>query len=246
MRVLLHSLRRPPWPALAAVAAVGLAFSAAQAGRAALPAFCGGAWSPALLAGGGPGALRLMLELNPPARLLGEWALMLLAMMPLLLAAPLGHVRRASLERRRMRAAAGFAIGYGAVWMAAGPVLIGLALLLQLLLGGATLAAAVLIALAWSASPWQRAALNRGHRLRRIGIFGWAADRDCLAFGAVHGAWCVASCWAWMLVPLAAGRWHLAAMLLAGAAMLGQRLGAPAPPRWRLPPLPRRPGRANG
>jgi predicted metal-binding membrane protein len=160
---------------------------------------------------------------------------MLLAMMPPLLVAPLLHVWRSSLPRRRVRALAHFISAYGAVWMAAGPILIGLALLLQLIAGDAAFAAALLLATVWSASPWQRAALNRGHRLRRIGLFGWAADCECLSFGATHAAWCVASCWPFMLVPLVAGRWHVAAMMCAGAVMLAERLAAPDRPRWRLP-----------
>jgi len=107
---------------------------------------------------------------------------MLLAMMPPLLAMPLMHVCWSSLPRRRVRALAYFALGYGFVWLAAGPILIALAVLLRLVTGGTTpaFASALLIAMVWRASPWQRAALNHGHRLRRIGLFGWAADRECL------------------------------------------------------------------
>jgi hypothetical protein len=233
--LVLRSFGRPPWPWLFALAGLGLVLSATGAGHAALPAFCGAGSVRLLLAAGLADTLGLIFALNPPGRLLAEWAMMLLAMMPLLLAAPLVHVWRASLPRRRLRALSHFVLGYGALWMAAGPLLLMLALLLRLLAGETALAAACLLAAAWSASPWQRIALNRGHRLRRIGLFGRAADRDCLAFGAVHGAWCVASCWAWMLVPLAAGRWHVPAMILTGAVMLGERLAAPGTPRWRLP-----------
>jgi predicted metal-binding membrane protein len=188
-----------------------------------------------LLSSGWPDALELAIALNPPARLLADWALMLLAMMPPLLAMPLVHVLRSSLPRRRVRALAHFALGYGLVWMTAGPILIGLALLLQFAAGESALAAALLLATVWGASPWQRAALNRSHRLRRIGLFGWAADRDCLMFGVIHAVWCIASCWAWMLAPLVAGRWHIPAMMFAGAVMLGERLAASDRPRWRLP-----------
>jgi predicted metal-binding membrane protein len=238
---------RAPWPTLFGLAGVGLMLSALSAGRETVPAFCGAGMARLLLASGWPDAVSLELGLNPPARLLADWASMLLAMMPPLLAAPLMHVWRSSLPRRRVRALAHFALGYGAIWMTAGPILISVVLLLQLVAGddALALAGALILATIWSASPWQRAALNRSHRLCRIGLFGRTADRECLTFGVVHALWCIASCWAWMLAALAAGRWHIAAMILAGAVMLGERLTAPERPRWRLPaflsPLGRRP-----
>jgi hypothetical protein len=234
---LVHSFARAPGPLLFAVAGFGLILSAHGAGRATLPAFCGAGTARLLLASGWHDSLELALTLNPPERMLADWALMLLAMMPPLLAAPLMHVWQSSLQCRRVRALAHFILGYGSMWMAAGPILISLALLLQLVAGEGILAfaAALLLAMVWSASPWQRAALNRGHRLSRIGLFGWAADRECLTFGVIHAVWCIASCWAWMLAPLGAGRWHIPAMMFAGAAMLGGRLAAPDRPRWHLP-----------
>lgn len=234
---LVRSFARAPWPLLFATAGLGLTLSAYGAEHAMLPAFCGAGAARLLLASGWSDALVWEFALNPPGRLLADWALMLLAMMPPLLAAPLMHVWWSSLPRRRVFASAHFAFGYAAVWMMAGPILIGIALLLQLVAGEGTLAfaGALLIATVWSASPWQRIALNRGHRLSRVGLFGWAASRECLTYGAVHAVWCIASCWAWMLVALAAGRWHIPAMMLAGLVMLGERLAAPERPRWRLP-----------
>jgi predicted metal-binding membrane protein len=73
--------------------------------------------------------------------------------------------------------------------------------------------------------------------MRRFGLFGWAGNRDCLSYGINHAGWCIASCWAWMLVPLIAGIWHGPMMLLAAAIMLRERLSAPRAPRWRLPAL---------
>ena len=235
----LRSFAYAPWPALFALAAAGLIFSAWSAGGATLPAFCGAGTARALRELGWPDAVGLAFALNPPGRLIADWAAMLLAMMPPLLAPPLLHVWRSSLPRRRAWGTACFVLGYGLLWMAAGPILIGLALLLQLVAGegGLAFAGALLLAIVWSASPWQRIALNRSHRLRRIGLFGWAADRDCLTFGAIHALWCMMSCWAWMLAALTAGPWHVAAMMLAATMMLGERLAAPRQPRWRLPAL---------
>jgi predicted metal-binding membrane protein len=230
----MRSFTQAPWPLLFATAGLGLALSIYNAGHAAHPTFCSS------LAGLSivmlwPTALEAEFALNPLNRLLADWALMLVAMMPPLLAMPLMHVWRSSLPRRRLRASVGFLLGYGALWMAAGPILTVLALLLQLSVAEAALVGALLIATLWSASPWHRAALNRGHRMRRIGLFGWAADRDCLIFGMTHGLWCIASCWAWMLLPLLGGAWHIPIMLFAGATMLAERLTPADRPRWRWP-----------
>ncbi|OLF54730.1 DUF2182 domain-containing protein [Pseudomonas chlororaphis] len=233
---ILLGFTRAPWPLLFATAGLGLALCLYTAGHSSLPAFCGAVEGLSLLTRW-PTALEAELALNPAQHRLADWALMLLAMMPPLLAMPLMHVWQSSLPRRRIRAALVFLLGYTALWLAAGPLLMVLALLLQLSVAEAALAAALLVALLWSASPWQRAALNRGHRLRRIGLFGWAADRDCLAFGAAHGAWCVASCWAWMLVPLLGGTWHLVLMPVAGAVMLIERLAPGDRPRWHWPAI---------
>jgi predicted metal-binding membrane protein len=233
----MRSFARAPWPLLFAMAGVGLVLSAQGAGHAALPSFCGTGAARLLSTSDWFATLRLAFAINSPAGLLVDWALMLLAMMPPLLAMPLMHVWRSSLPRRRLRSLACFVLGYGFVWMAAGPILMGLALLLRLAAGEGAPAFALLLAITWSASPWQRAALNRCHRLTRIGLFGWAADRECLTFGMIHAVWCTASCWAWMLVPLATERWHAPAMMLTAAIVLSERLAVSDWPRWHQPRL---------
>ena len=231
----LHALARPPWPPLLACAALGLAACVAQMGTSAAAPFCGDAAARLRFALDPVEALDNMTRLNPPGRLAGAWAAMVLAMMPLLLAPPVMHVSRSSLRRRRPRAVAEFALGYGAAWMVAGPPLIAGALLLTLAAGPAAPLAAAGVALAWSASPWHRAAANRAHRLSAIPPFGPAATRGCFGYGLRHGGWCVATCWAWMAAPLAAGHQHLPAMAVAAAAMLAERLTPPGRPRWRAP-----------
>jgi predicted metal-binding membrane protein len=166
------------------------------------------------------------------------WAIMLLAMMPPLLAQPITHIVRSSRTRRRVRALFAFGVGYTFVWMLAGPLLMAMSRLLSMATdddGAGALVAATLLALVWTATPWHQVALNRGHRIKNLAVFGWRADLDAITYGIVHGAWCVASCWAWMLVPLGAGLHHSAAMIVVTLVMLIERLAAPARPKWRLP-----------
>ncbi len=230
----LRSFVYPPWPLLFSLAAAGLLLSAWTSISAVLPEVCGSNALSLVLDSGGAGRT-LFLALNPPSALATSWTLMLVAMMPPLLAMPLTHVWRSTMARYRGRAVACFILGYGAAWLSIGPVLVALALLLRFMGGSFALILAVAIALVWSASPWQRLALNRSHRFGRIGVFGWARYRDSLSFGAGHAGWCIASCWAWMIVPLTAGAWHIAAMGVTGIIMLQERLKTPDRPAWRLP-----------
>jgi hypothetical protein len=108
-------------------------------------------------------------------------------------------------------------------------------MLLALVAGDLAATAAAALALAWNASPWHRQVLNRGHRLRRLSVFGWRGDRDAIVYGLVHGGWCIAACWAWMLVPLVLSHHHLAVMLAVGVTSLADRITPPAPPRWHWP-----------
>lgn len=230
----LRSFAYPPWPLLLLLSAAGLLLSAWTSISAILPEVCGSNALALLLDSGGAGRA-LFLALNPPSALAANWILMLVAMMPPLLAMPLTHVWRSTMTRYRGRAVACFVLGYGAAWVCVGPVLVALALSLRYLAGSSALMLSLAIALVWSASPWQRLALNRSHRFRRIGVFGWARYRDSLSFGVVHASWCIASCWAWMILPLTAGAWHIAAMGVTGVIMLHERLKTPDRPAWRLP-----------
>jgi predicted metal-binding membrane protein len=233
---LAEHFRRPPWPALLGVSAGGhMLWLLGSIGV--LPAaICVG--GDGLWAGGVAlwATAAATLTLNPPATLLTGWVIMLVAMMPLLLAAPIVHLQHSSLARRRGRAVACFVAGYGMVWVAMAVPLGCAALLAHTMLGEAALPAAVAGALAWSASPLHRRLLNRAHRLRPLSLFNLRADRDCTMFGIEHGMLCAAACWAWMLVPLLAGGWHYIAMLATGIVLLAERLSLPAEPRWRLPP----------
>jgi predicted metal-binding membrane protein len=224
LAIVLRSFGTAPWPLLFATAIIGFALSSRQLREATLADICST----------DSAITRNFAALTTPGAVAG-WAEMVVAMMPPLLAMPLVYVWNATMTKRRPRAALLFVGGYFAVWMAAGPLLLGLALLLNLAARDAAFGLAFALAVTWSASPWQRAVLNRSHRLPRLRLFGWAGDRDRFAYGVTHAAYCVASCWAWMLVPLVAGDWHLPVMLVAGLIVLAERLSAPRRPAWRWP-----------
>jgi predicted metal-binding membrane protein len=236
--LLLSGLAGPPFRGPMLAAGAGLAASLALDTHGYLPLFCGPA-ADGLSLGDILARIELLIALNRPADFVLAWLAMLVAMMTPLIALPLSHVRNSSLAARRPRAAAGFLFGYFGCWFVAGIPLFAAALALRLMAGSATVALAAVLALAllWSASPLQQAAQNRAHRLRRIGLFGLAADRDCIAFGASVGGWCVASCWAWMLIPFFVSSGHSFAMLAIAAIVFGQRLRGPGPARWRVPEL---------
>jgi predicted metal-binding membrane protein len=184
--------------------------------------------------------IEAVLLVNSPAWLALSWLVMLLAMMPLLLAQPLLHLWVRSLARRRMRAIGAFLIAYFAVWMAAGPVLLAIAVAVRMATKGSdvlALALALVLALLWRVCPVRQVCLNRCHVLPRLSPFGLAADRDCLLFGVRTGAWCVGACWALMVVPFVVDVAHLAAMLAVTLLLLNERLAPTRPVRWRLRPV---------
>lgn len=237
MRSLIEHFRHPPWPALFGLSLVGYTISLTAAADIIPVAICGAGTG--YLPGSGDlwAAASAMLALNSPLSLLTGWCIMLAAMMPTLLAAPIVHVRHSSLVRRRARAVLGFCTGYALVWLAMAAPLGLLALLLDMLWGWAALPLAVAVAFVWNASPAHQRLLNRAHRLPPLRLSGLRADADCLAFGVQHGLLCAAACWAWMLVPLLATEGHFAMMLLIGIALLAERLRLPRQPRWHAPAI---------
>ena len=181
-------------------------------------------------------SFRMLLAMNPVSSLAAGWALMLVAMMSPTLITPIRHVRERSFKRRRARSVALFVVGYAAIWMAAGVVLLGGVLMLGLLMPRSYLPAVGVgvIALVWQCSPIKQRCLNRGHNHSELAAFGLAADMDALRFGATHGVWCVGSCWALMLFPMLLSQGHFAGMAAVTFVMVGERLEQPRPLRWRL------------
>ena len=189
--LLLFGFAAPPFRGPILVAALGLAVAAAVDVHAYLPLLCGSTTDHLSLAQIAIN-LQFLLAINPPMTLALAWLAMLVAMMTPLIAFPLAHIYASCLVAQRWRASAGFLLGYFGIWGLAGIPLLLIALLLRLAAGSvlAAFLSACLLALVWSASPFQQATQNRAHRLRRIGLFGPAADRDCIVFGAVLGGWC--------------------------------------------------------
>jgi len=179
------------------------------------------------------------LVFNSPAQLASGWLLMLAAMTPPLIAAPLRHVRERSFARRRARATLLFVIGYGAVWMIAGMGLQVMALAAQTAVSDPILSLSLSAAAAilWQVSPAKQWCLNRCHRRPELAASGAPADRAVLHFGLSHGTSCVGACWALMLLPLFVGQGHVLTMLAVTLFAFAERLesGAPLAWRWRGP-----------
>jgi predicted metal-binding membrane protein len=179
-------------------------------------------------------SFRMLLAMNSPATLAGGWALMLVAMMSPVLIPPVSHIRLRTLTRRRTRSIVLFVIGYVAIWITVGGVLLVVELAARVFtpLPYLPVACVALIALVWQFSPIKQRCLNRCHAHPELAPFGGAADFDVLHFGMTHGIWCAASCWALMLFPMLLPRGHIVAMAAVAILIFGERLEEPKPLRW--------------
>lgn len=229
LRAVAAHLRLGPMPWLLALAVTALGMSLLLPAGHGLVELCG-RLSLALLAD--PAARALLLP--APGLLAGGWVLMVLAMMPPLVSAPLAHLWQTTAHAGRWAAVAPFALAYLAVWSLAGLVLLPLALLLAS--GPAALPLLLGAALIWSASPTAQAARNRCHRMRWLPAGRIRAARAALDYGLAHGGACLGACWPWMLVPLAVQGGHGAAMVLVAVFLLVERAMPAAPALWRVPP----------
>lgn len=172
---------------------------------------------------------------NAPGPLLGDWALMLLAMMTPTLIHPLVHVRMSSFASRRLRATVLFAAGYLGMWMLAGLPFLATMLASGAIWPGSYMPAIVvgMFALLWQASPIKQRALNRCHKHIPLHAFGKKADVDALVFGVVHGSWCLSSCWALMLFAMLLPEGHSLGMAAVSILVFCERLDPPKTPAWQ-------------
>src|SRR5262249_43944093 len=109
-----------------------------------------------------PASLQTLLAMHPPGSLAAGWGLMLVAMMSPALILPIAPLRLRSFSRRRARSIVLFGAGYGAIWMAAGGVLLAVAVAVGLLAPGPYLPAAgvTVLAIVWQLSPVKQRCLN--------------------------------------------------------------------------------------
>lgn len=151
--------------------------------------------------------------------LLGSWLVMVVAMMPALSAPLVGYVGMRSYSFRRVRAMTAFVAGLLAVWVVAGIAVMPLVADLP----GLPLAAiGFAAAAAWQFAPVRQHAMRRCHRTRPLTPEGWAADRDCIAFGLARGADCLLVCGPMMVAATLAGH-SLPIMLCLMAVALAER-----------------------
>jgi len=125
------------------------------------------------------------------------WILMVVAMMFPLILESVRIVAADSLWRRRNRAVAEFLAGYLGPWLVVGVV----AGLFQESWARTDWAAALLFGIAalWQRTRFHQRALIACCQRLPLAPEGWRADFDCLRFGSVIGAACVATCWPLML-----------------------------------------------
>jgi predicted metal-binding membrane protein len=186
----------------------------------------------------GPSAasLQMLLAMNPASSQFIGWGLMVIAMMFPKLIVPIQYIYSRTLKRRRFSSALLFVFGYMAVWMATGIIMIAVILAVHLLMPGSYFPAIVLgvVAIIWQFSPVKQRCLNRGHDHWTLAAFGWAAYRDALLFGVMHGVWCVSSGWAIMLLPMLLPNGHNLAMVIVTFIMFSEHMEHPKVPRWHI------------
>jgi len=184
------------------------------------------------------GVFAFMLLTTSLLGLLTDWGLMLAAMMPLILVAPLRYVRRCSARGSRTAQSCGFLVGYVLVWSAAIPLFLAATLFIRsVFVDGTALIAVLVLAMVWGASPIQRHVLNLAHRSPRLALGGWRGFGDTVRFGLSHGTLCLCACWAWMMVPMMVGPsgLHTIAMILVSAVLITERMIQNTPAVWRRP-----------
>jgi predicted metal-binding membrane protein len=199
-------VRRRPEPAVGA--AIALAWIALLAAHWALP---GG--------GAGSGAPRSAAATAVVwGTLVGAWPLwvvMSVAMMAPAAMPAVRHVADNSFRWRRHRAVATFLCFYEATWAVFGLVALTGMTVWNLTVGprlsgpDVPLFATLVVAVTWQLTPWKRRQLRGCRKSIPLAPRGWKAFRSCARFGTRYGIRCIGSCWAVMLVMVAATADHL-------------------------------------
>jgi predicted metal-binding membrane protein len=204
------------------------------------------------LAGPHPSAMPGMLMTNPTngpspgyGMALAMWAAMMVAMMAPAIAPGLSAylilAHRRHPDRSAMLAAAGFLAGYFGAWLGyaalAAAAQSALATAMRLTPIGALaspyLAAGVLIAAGvYQLTPLKRVCITRC-RSPLLQLMGMWRDggSGALRLGVGYGSWCVACCWALMVLMFVVGVMNLFWMAVITIFILAEKL---APARWRI------------
>lgn len=165
-------------------------------------------------------------SLLPLATASGCSTMVVAMMLPVALPA-VRHVALNSMRHRRQLAISVYVLVYVGCW-----VLLGSAVLL---VGGLLvddwnvgnrllLALALLIAAAWQLSRAKRRALFACGRTVPLPPSGWRANAGCARFALVQAQRCIVSCWALMVVTLAAGGVNIGWMCAVTALVLAEEL----------------------
>ncbi|MEM7090966.1 MAG: DUF2182 domain-containing protein [Pseudomonadota bacterium] len=166
-----------------------------------------------------------------------DWSLMIVAMMTPLVSVQVARLIWSSRPGRAPFAVGTFLAAYWMTWCAAAVVLIPLAIAITAVLGsGLALWLLGVAALAYSASPLAGHARNLCHRSDPIPAFGPGIVIESARAGFRMGGACCLACWPWMLIPLAVQTGHFLVMVCVGLYLFAERIAAPAPSAWRVPP----------
>ncbi len=181
-------------------------------------------------------SFQMLIEMNPISSLLAGWTLMVFAMMLPKLIIPICYIYDRSLRRLAFRSVLLFILGYSAVWISVGLLMIPVILLGNLVWPNSYIPAMILAAIGtvWQFSPAKQRFLNLGHQHPPLSAFGWEAGRDALLFGIHHGKYCVGAGWALMLFPMLLPKGHDIAMLVVTGIMVSEHMEHPRFPRWRV------------
>ena len=153
------------------------------------------------------------------------WSVMVTAMMLPLAAPDARWLAQRSLTRRRSRTVALHLLGFLAVWVLAGGVIVPAVHAVRA--GTSVTAAALVAASVWHVTPIRRRAMRRCGAGRAPAIRGLRADVDCLQAGRRTGQRCLLTCGFAMLAMAATH--HLVLMGAVGLLGFSERRPAPNP-----------------
>lgn len=250
-RLICWLVRRPLGPWLVAASAVGWTLQASHGvGHEALDEMV------ALCSGGQVSLPNLSVTGPEHGPGLLAWLAMVLGMAPLVLRNEVALLWNGTLPRLRWSAIAAFVGGYALPWLALGAA--WLTLPGAEAPGGADIAVAAGLVVAWHCSPTRQSLLNSCHAPPVLRAFGLALRGDAARFGLRTGGCCCAICGPAMMLALMVPAHHMAAMAAATLILVAERYRparrlvwqAPWPsrrrePHWLAMTLPSPPGPAG-